>query len=109
MLCYRGSSPQNGPDMEALLRSLRHDGERGKAAALLDQQERYQAELAVAAGRERSVREERDFLMRQQQQQLDLIAVKLHYYDPARLEHLLHHRDILCCTLCYPMSFLHVP
>lgn len=62
-------------DIITLLRSLRHDSERNKAAALLDQRERYEAELAVAAGKERCVREERDILLRQQQQQLSQIEV----------------------------------
>lgn len=58
-----------------MLRSLRHDAERAKAAALADQRERFEANLADAAGRERTLREERDILIGQQQQQVEQMQV----------------------------------
>jgi hypothetical protein len=69
------SSALKAAEIDAMLRSLRHDAERAKAAALADQRGRFEADLADATGRERSLREERDILIGQQQQQVEQIQV----------------------------------
>eukprot|EP00884_Botryococcus_braunii_P012454 jgi/Botrbrau1/21209/Bobra.39_2s0010.1 len=86
-ISIRPLSAAHEQDLEDLLRSLRHDAERSKASALLDQQQRFQGDLAVAAGRERTVREDRDFLMRQQQQQLDQIEALQELLENSKSAH----------------------